>query len=57
MITNNLSEHLFNRIRGTITNLNKDSVDVKFEIKEMMHTVNIVHSTFTTYDPLQKMEQ
>lgn len=54
MITNNLSEHLFNRIRGTITNLNKDSVDVKFEIKEMMHTVNIVHSTFTTYDPVDK---
>lgn len=55
MITKNLNEHLVNGIRGTITNLNEDSVDVKFEIKDKMHTVNIVPATFTTYDPVDKI--
>lgn len=38
-----------------LTNLSKDSVDVKFEIKDKMHSVNIVPAIFTTYEPVDKI--
>lgn len=38
-----------------LTNLSKDSVDVKFEIKDKMHSVNVVPAIFTTYEPVDKI--
>lgn len=56
-ISLNSFSHLVNGIRGTITNLNEDfDVDIKFEIKDKMHTVNIVPATFTTYDPVDTID-
>lgn len=46
---------LVNGLRGTVTDMFEDSVDVKFEVGRQSFTANVKSSTFTTYDPVDKI--
>ncbi|VDI58846.1 Hypothetical predicted protein [Mytilus galloprovincialis] len=54
MLVRNLSDTLVNGLCGTVTQLNSDSVDVKFIISNKLSTVTLKPVVFTTYDPADK---
>jgi hypothetical protein len=55
MLVKNLSDSLVNRLRGIVTDLNEDSVDVKFKTDLKSFTANLKSSSFTVYDPVDKV--
>lgn len=55
MLLKNINDTLVNGLRGTVTDMFEDSVDVKFEVGRQSFTANVKSSTFTTYDPVDKI--
>jgi ribosomal protein L21E len=52
MLIKNISDVLFNGIRGTVTNVYEKSVDVNFEVGKKVITARIKPETFSTFDPV-----
>ena len=55
MLVKNLSDTLVNGLRGTVIQMNDNSVDVKFEFERKTLTVNVSPTSFTTFDPVDKV--
>ena len=55
MLVKNLSDMLVNGLRGNVTKLNPDSVDVTFTLDSKTVTANIKPAIFTTFDPVEKI--
>lgn len=50
----NINDSLVNGLRGVVTGIFEESVDVKFEISTNSFSANIKPSIFTTFDPVNK---
>ncbi|XP_033756127.1 ATP-dependent DNA helicase RRM3-like [Pecten maximus] len=55
MLVQNRSDELVNGLRGVVTKLLSDSVEVKFAMEKKTTTTNIERTTFTTFDPVKKL--
>ena len=55
MLVRNLSDSLVNGLRGTVSQLMSDSVDVKFVFENKNVVVTVKPVVFTTFDPVDKI--
>ena len=55
MLVRNLSDFLENGLRGTVSQLISDSVDVKFVFENKNGVVTVKPVVFTTVDPVEKI--
>lgn len=55
MLVRNLSDSLVNGLRGTVSQLMSDSVDVKFVFENKNAVVTVKPVVFTAFDPVDKI--